>query len=173
MAGIHRLATYSPKKVNISFAGTSSVVGWVSLAIDRNSDNTATSLGADGTVAHTVIADDTGTFELTVLQQNSEVNLIIAGLQAKDNAESDITYFDVVVSDKSGGVLCYLDDCHLRKVGSQDLAAEAGERAHSFHVDNVRYVALPEGISESATAVANASAAIDAISSLSDLKKII
>ncbi|ASU03372.1 hypothetical protein [Pseudoalteromonas phage J2-1] len=156
--------TYSPKDVKIVVGGFQDVSGWTSITVDRNSDNSSTIVSADGVPAHTVIADNTGTFEIELQQHNSEFNMCVAALDLKTKTTNDLLFFDITITDRSGSELVNLKDVHLRKMAPQALAAEAGTRTHMFHVDNVQYLPAAEGISETASEVLNANNFVDFIS---------
>ncbi len=156
--------TYSPKDVKIVVGGFQNVSGWTSITVDRNSDNSSTIVSADGVPAHTVIADNTGTFEIELQQHNSEFNMCVAALDLKTKTTNDLLFFDITITDRSGSELVKLKDVHLRKMAPQALAAEAGTRTHMFHVDDVQYLPAAEGISETASEVLNANNFVDFIS---------
>lgn len=155
--------TYSPKDVKIVVAGFQDVSGWTSITVDRNSDNSSTTVSADGRPAHTVIADSTGTFEIELQQHNSEFNMCIAALDLQTKTDNDLLFFDITITDRSGSSLVNLKDVHLRKMSAQNLAAEAGTRTHMFHVDNVEYLPSPEGFQETDADVLNANNFVDFI----------
>lgn len=140
---------YSPKDVKIAFAGIQNISGWVSLTVDRTSDNSTVTTGADGVPAYTALADKTGTLEIEVQQTNNEVNLALAAMDEAIKSGNNLLFFDVTIMDRSGGVLIgSLKDCHLQKMAPQGLGAEAGTRTHMIHVGEVEYVSRPEGFSQ-------------------------
>lgn len=136
--------TYSPKDVDIAIAGFN-IDGWDSITISRNVENTSKNISADGRLGLTKSADQTGSCEVEVQQQNSPVNAFFAAIQTAQDAASDVTRFDLTISDKSGGVLCYLNQAFLDMPANQDLAAEAGSRTWMMYVTKLLYVANPNG----------------------------
>lgn len=136
--------TYSPKDVDISIAGFN-IDGWDSITISRNSENTGKNISADGRLGLTKSADQTGACDLEVQQQNSPVNAFFAAIQTAQDRLADVTRFDITVSDKSGGVLCYLNQAFLDMPANQDLSAEAGSRTWMMYVTKVIYVPAPNG----------------------------
>lgn len=154
---------YSPKDVDISFGGAINVDGWDSVTLTRNTENTAKNISADGILGLTYSADVTGSFEIEVQQQNSAVNTYCAALQQKQDLDLKPLFFDITISDKSGGVLAYLKNAFLDMPANQDLAIEAGSRTWMFYVENIQYVPNPSGFEGATEAIANAIAAVDTI----------
>lgn len=154
---------YSPKDVDISFGGAINVDGWDSVTLARNTENTAKNISADGILGLTYSADVTGSFEIEVQQQNSAVNTYCAALQQKQDLDLQPLFFDITISDKSGGVLAYLKNAFLDMPANQDLAIEAGSRTWMFYVENIQYVPNPSGFEGATEAIANAIAAVDTI----------
>ncbi len=155
---------YNPKQVDISF-GSFSANGWDSISISRNAENTSKNISADGVVGLTKIADGTGTFEIEVQQQNSNFNAWASAIQSAQDLGETILFFDIVMSDKSGGVLCRLNSAHLDAPASQDLSGEAGSRTWVFFVEDLQYLPAPEGLADSGNSVAKAAAAVNTIKS--------
>ncbi len=153
---------YTPKQVSISFGGFNAT-GWDSVSLSRNGENTAKSVSADGVHAYTKMSDSSGTFEIEVQQQNSNFNAWAAALQSAQDLEDNIFFFDIVLSDKSGGVLCRLNSAHLDTPASQELSGEHTGRTWVFYVEELEYLPVPEGMSETATGVAEAAAAVNTI----------
>lgn len=153
---------YSPKDVDISFGGAINVDGWDSITITRNSENTSKNISADGRLGLTYSADVTGSFDIEVQQQNSAVNSFCSGIQQAQDLARKPLFYDITISDKSGGVLTYLKGAFLDMPANQDLAVEASSRTWMFYVENVQY--LPDPLGTGSTDVANAIAAVGTIS---------
>ena len=152
---------YSPKDVDISFgAGGLNVDGWDSITISRNSENTSKNIAADGRLGLTYSADVTGSFDIEVQQQNSAVNAFCAELQRQQDIARKPYFFNLTVSDKSGGVLCDLKGAFLDMPANQDLAAEAGSRTWMFYVENIQYKPNPSGFEGATEAITNAQALV-------------
>lgn len=156
---------YSPKDVDISFGGAINVDGWDTVTITRNTENTTVVPSADGRQGYTYSADRSGSFEIEVQQQNSAVNMYCAALQQAQDLQNLPLFFDITVSDKSGGVLCYLKACHLSSPADQNLAIEAGSRTWMFFVENVQFVPNAPGVEGQVSGVADAVAAVNTIMS--------
>lgn len=154
---------YSPKDVDISFGGALNIDGWDSTTLSRNSENTAKNISADGILGLTYSADVTGTFEIEVQQQNSAVNTYCAALQQAQDFNRTPLFFDITISDKSGGVLAYLKNSFLDMPANQDLATEAGSRTWMFYVENVQFLPDPSGFEGATKEIADAKAAVDTI----------
>jgi hypothetical protein len=137
--------------------------GWMSVTIGRNSDNSSQVLSADGRVGYTKVADKTGMFELEVQQQNNSVNTYLAALQQAQDSLDDLIFMEIVVSDKSGGVLADASNCHLQKPSNQDLAAESGSRNWSFFVEELDYRADPDGFLGKAAVIDAATASVTSL----------
>ena len=147
---------YSPKDVDIAIAGAN-IDGWDSITISRNTENTSKNISADGTLGLTYSADVTGSFELEVQQQNSPVNAFFSAIQLGQDDQRKPLFFDLAITDKSGGAFANLKGVFLDMPANQDLATEAGSRTWMFYVSNLNYVPSPpgfEGVATIASAVA-------------------
>jgi len=129
---------YSPKEVDIAFGGYN-VDGWDSLTIERNGDNTSTNVSADGKVAYSYSADTTGKFDVEVQQQNSSANAFFASIQAVQDKYKLPVFYDITITEKSGGVMVQMSDVHLQRPANQSLSAEAGGREWGFFVEELLY----------------------------------
>jgi hypothetical protein len=150
---------YSPGDVNISIGGFN-VDGWDSITMSRNAENTGKNISADGKVGLTQSADKTGVCEIEVQQQNSAFNSYAAEIQRIQDTTGTLLRFDIVVSDKSGGILSNLNTAHLDVPASQDLSQEAGSRTWAFFVSDMEYLPNIGGFGD-LTAISNAQAAVN------------
>lgn len=153
---------YSPKDVDISI-GNFNIDGWEGITLSRNTENTSKNISADGVLGLTYSADVTGAFEIEVQQQNSSVNAYFAEVQRVQDIQLSPLFFDITISDKSGGVLSYLKNAFLDNPAGQDLGAEAGSRTWMFYVENIQYVPNPSGFENETVAIAAAKAAVLAL----------
>ena len=160
---------YSPKDVDISFGGAINIDGWDSITLTRNSENTAKNISADGRLGLTYSADVTGAFDIEVQQQNSSANTFFAALQQLQDAARKPIFYDVTVTDKSGGVLAYLKGAFLDMPANQDLSAEAGSRTWMFYVENVQFLPNPSGFDDVETYAKAAAAANTLINNVTNL----
>tara|TARA_R110000850_G_scaffold107166_1_gene218574 strand:- start:152 stop:694 length:543 start_codon:yes stop_codon:yes gene_type:complete len=152
---------YSPKDIDISFGGQLTIDGWDSITISRNSENTSKNISADGRLGLTYSADATGSFEIEVQQQNSVANKFFAEVQGSQDRARKPLFYNITISDKSGGVLTFLNGAFLDMPANQDLTAEATSRTWMFYVTSVEYVATISG--EETPAVTKAKSAVDGI----------
>ena len=131
--------TYSPKDVNIAMGGVN-IDGWESFTIQREAPNTTEQVSADGAfVGITYSANKTGMAELTVQQQNSPANFFLAAVQAEQDKLGKPLHYTIVVEDKSGGVICNLNESFLKTPANMDLAAEQTDRTWGFFVPAMDY----------------------------------
>jgi len=151
---------YSPADVDVSVGGFN-IDGWDTITISRSVDNTTRNIGADGPVGITYTADQTGMCEIEVMQQNGPVNRMCAAWQQAQELNRNVVYADIVVTDKSGGVLTYMKNCYLDSPAEQALSSEAGSRTWGFFVTKLQYVPDTEG--NSTTKAAEALASINSI----------
>ncbi len=154
---------YSPKDVDISFGGAMNIDGWLSLTINRNAENTSKEVSADGKVGITYSADRTGTFEMEVQQQNNSVNAFFSAIQGAQDKNNAPLFYDITVTDKSGGFLGQMKECYLDTPASQDLGAEATGRTWGFFVTDLPYLPNPSGFEGATQAIANADAAVNTL----------
>lgn len=136
---------YSPKDVDISFGGAISIDGWDSVSVSRNSENTSKNISADGRLGLTYSADATGTFDIEVQQQNSVANSFFAELQKQQDKAQYPLFYNITISDKSGGVLTELSGAFLDMPADQSLASEAAGRTWMFYVENMGYTPTASG----------------------------
>lgn len=153
---------YSPKDVDITIGGAINVDGWDTLTLSRNTENTGKNISADGVLGLTYSADVTGSAEIEVQQQNSAVNAFCAALQQAQDAQRIPLFFDITISDKSGGVLAYLKNAFLDMPANQDLGTEAGSRNWMFYIENLQYVPDPSGFNATKE-IADAKSFVDTI----------
>ena len=151
---------YSPADVDIAIGGVN-IDGWDSISISKAVENTSKNIGADGPVGLTWTADETGMFELEVMQQNSPVNRFCAYWQKAQQDQRAPYYADIAVTDKSGGVLTYMKNCFLDNPADQSLAAEAGSRTWTFFVTKLDYA--PDVTGKAGVEAAQAIAAMNTI----------
>lgn len=152
--------SYSKLDTDISLAGIN-VDGWESLSLSRNEANTTRNTSADGVHGITVSADKSGMLELEVIQQNAPVNRAMAALQAEQDRTGDVIYFDIVISEKSSGVLTYQKNCYLDVPASQDLSTDAGSRTWAFFVTNMQFA--PDVTGKATTEAAEALAFVNTL----------
>ena len=151
---------YSPADVDISVGGVN-IDGWDSISISKAVENTTKNIAADGPVGLTWTADETGSCEIEVIQQNSPVNRFCATWQMMQQQARKPYYADITVSEKSGGVLCYLKGCFLDNPADQNLGDTAGSRTWMFFVTKLQYA--PDVTGKATTESAEAIAAMNTI----------
>jgi hypothetical protein len=158
-------SVYSPKDVDISFGGQVNIDGWDSITLSRNSENTAKNISADGRLGLTYSADMTGAFDIEVQQQNSAANTFFAELQRSQDQAQKPVFYNITITDKSGGMLAELQGAFLDMPSSQDLSAEAGSRTWMFYVERIAYLSDPSGYETTANSgsVSNAKEAVEGL----------
>lgn len=158
------LVTYDPKEVTINWNGKSLASGLAPdsfVTVSRAEDSFSKTVGADGTVARTRIADRTGEVELT-LMQNSPINAILSTLALADELSStgDVAstvtgevaegastatagiagVSNLTITDPSGGLIAQAKNAWIRKIPDQELGKEYGERTWTFDCENVEII---------------------------------
>lgn len=167
-----RQRVYVPGKVKVNIGGAD-VGGFAPgtfLTMERSSDNTQSDVGAGGDPAHTKSSDLTGTIELTLLQ-TSDTNRTLSGIQALDDFTQDITFFDMTVTDPSGGTVAQADSVHIKKAAPITLADGQTAKTWNLFADELIYTDAPPGFVEVAGKVGQISNAVNTVKAASDKLK--
>lgn len=157
---------YSPADVYLTFAGITTLRGWTSIKVDRNTENYSQTVSADGRPSYTLSADKTGIMEVSVKQTNTEFHLAMAALQQViDSFPEAAIAFTANLIERNGGNTTIISGVRLNKMASQDFETEEGERTYTFLIEDVKYVPTPEGLSSASRAIASATSFADTIMS--------
>lgn len=162
------LLDFVPEDVAISWGGVA-ITGYAPdtfITVRRNATNTITSVGADGSVGITKVADKTGEIEIT-LMQNSSAHEWLAGTQAlQDNGSLQRANF--TVADASGGAFIRAINVHIMEAPEITLGADQNTKTWKFFAERLTYTEFPEGVAENSARTARVADAIDAVSNVSD-----
>ena len=153
---------YSPKEVILQLGGVK-VDGWNTISLGRNEDNSSETISADGRVATTWNADNTGTLEVEVQQQNTPVNFFLSALQLKQDTLNSPLYLGGSLTDPAGNILCEMKGVYLKTPARQDLAKEETSRTWGFFVSDLKYLAVPAKYAGDAAAVSTANSAVNTV----------
>ena len=139
---------YSPKNVAVSFNGIA-ITGFAPdsfIRARRNQESVLETVGAQGELALTKVADKTGEVELELLQ-TSESNLGLSGLLFTSEFVSDlIPVGEIMITDPSGSCLCVAHNAYIKAPPEIDLGASQSSRVWKFGCEQLVYVALPPGL---------------------------
>ncbi|ATN93396.1 hypothetical protein [Pseudoalteromonas phage J2-1_QLiu-2017] len=160
---------YTPQNVSLAFNGVP-LKSFVSLTVERNADNMSTTPDIYGKHAFTVNPDKSGALTLELQQADYVGNAVFAGIDLAQKEGQELIFMTVTVSDPSGSLLATLEDVVLQKFAPSDLSSEAGTRSHTFFVEDLTYIPVPESIGETVADAVNAVAAVDAIKNFSATK---
>jgi hypothetical protein len=162
-----RVKTYSPKDVVIAWGGVAitGVAEDTFITVTRNSDNSDTVVGAQGVVAHTKIADQTGMIELTLLQ-NAEANVVLTDIQLAQDGASDMFFWNMTITDPSGGMLWDARDAHLRRASDVTLGSGQNAKTYTFFVDELVAVGANSEIANALGIASRVNAAAGVIKSV-------
>lgn len=158
------LPVYSSRKVNIAFLGQDVTgVAETFANIQRNTDFTNETVGADGSVEISVSPDRTGTFELT-LKQTSPANAFLAGVIAAQDQTGDLYRGSFTLTDESGGAIVKLSKAHIKSGPQLTFGSEAQDRTWTIFCTDYIYLEVPEGIADTAADLANIAATAETLS---------
>jgi hypothetical protein len=157
--------TYSPKDVIATFAGGAMTFNGFAegtfIQASRNADNSSSVIGAQGDVGLTVNADKTGSITFTLLQ-TSTTNATLSHVQNSQDFSNELLRGDIVITDPSGGYLCYAKGCHIMTPPEMNLADEQNSKVWVFFVEDLQFGAVGNLI-EDASVIANANSLISTL----------
>lgn len=132
------IKTYSPKDVQISWFGfpITGVAEDTFVTVRLNADASETIVGAQGDVAPTKIANDTGMVELTLLQ-NAETNIALSDIYLAQRVASDLFKGNMTITDPSGGMLFEVSDAHLMTFAECVLGSGQNAKTWTFFADRI------------------------------------
>lgn len=143
------LNSYSPKDVSVSFNGIA-ITGFAPdsfIRIRRNSDILNETVGSQGELSLTKVADKTGEIEIELLQ-TSESNISLSGLLFGTEFDGGlIPVGEIVVTDPSGSNLTLAHNAYIKSPPEIDLGADQNSRVWTFGCEELVYTALPAGFS--------------------------
>lgn len=140
-------SVYSPKDVNISWNGIT-VTGYADdtfVVLNRNADLTDEMVGADGTLATTLVADRTGTITIT-LMQTAETNILLSAIaELQDSAEvTSLLRSAITVSDPSGSALAVGSGAYIKAMPEVTLGSAQNAKEWVFYCEDLNYISVPE-----------------------------
>lgn len=140
--------TYSPKDVIISLSGTP-ITGFAEddfISLSRNSPLLEPTIGADGILTRTKVADETGTITIS-LAQTARANLTLSAFSRIQRLNPDLPLGTLEIKDPSGSVLAIGLNVALAKLPDVSLGATASNsKDWEFHCEYLNYSEVPEGI---------------------------
>lgn len=164
------LNTYSPRQVSVNWGGEIPIKHFAegtAIEVARNVDNSDQSIGMQGDVAHTFMADKTGTVSFTILQ-TGETNRILSAVQALQDESDDLFRADLLIVDKSGSFICIAEACHIKTTPSYSLGDSQSSKTWVFYSENLRFADVPAGVVDGASLASRIKSAVDGIKSVSD-----
>lgn len=132
------IKTYSPKDVQLAWFGfpLTGMAEDTFVTVRLNSDASETIVGAQGDVAPTKIANDTGMVEVTLLQ-NSETNIALSDVYLAQMSASDLFKGNMTITDPSGGMLFEVSDAHLMTFAECVLGSGQNAKTWTFFADRI------------------------------------
>lgn len=168
------IRTYNPDQVRMNWGGKLKFEGFADgtfITMQRNSPRTEVVVGAKGDSAITKKADFSGTLEVTLLQ-NSPTNEYLSYLVNAEDAAGDLLRATIDVVDPSGSTIAVAQRCHVQEPAPVTLGDGQNAKTWVFYVEDLRYLAVPQGLAAS-QATQTAAAAYGAIKSISDSLKVV
>lgn len=163
------LRDYSPNSVAMSW-GNINFVGFAEdtfVTVSRNSPNTSMSVGADGSVGLTKMADRTGTIEIT-LMQTSETHRYLGGIQNLQDFGERLFRANMTITDPSGGFICKALNVHLMEPPEVSLGSDQNEKTWTFYAEQLIFTDAPAGFTRVAGEISRIDDAISGITEISD-----
>lgn len=143
--------TYSPKDVKISFNGID-IVGFAEddfLTLSRTSPLIEPTVGADGVLTRTKVADRTGTITLN-LAQTAQSNLILSEISRIQQVTPDLPIGNFIISDPSGSVLAVGINATLASLPEVSLGSTAtNSKSWEWHCEFLEYTYIPNDLLDS------------------------
>ena len=136
------LPAYSPKDVKVSFNGIT-ITGFSPdsfIRLKRAVEFVANTVGAQGDLSLTKVADRTGEIEIE-LMQTSESNTELSILANAQEVGGDIVIGVLTVQDPSGSVLALAINAYLKGHPDVELGAEQYSKTWMFGCETLEYSA--------------------------------
>lgn len=127
------LQSYSPKDVIVTIAGIP-CIGFAPdsfLTIARNVDIVEESVGADGHLSVTNVADQTGEISILLQQTSVSNNAFASSFQAQQDGV-DVIPFPISIMDPAGSVLATAVNAYFKRTSTMDLGASQNAREWTF-----------------------------------------
>lgn len=155
------IKTYSPKDVQIAWFGfpLTGMAEDTFVTVRLNSDASETIVGAQGDVAPTKIANDTGMVEVTLLQ-NSESNIALSDIYLAQRASSDLFKGNMTITDPSGGMLFEVSDAHLMTFAECTLGSGQNAKTWTYFADRLTPIGTNSEITEALGAASRINALV-------------
>lgn len=143
------LNSYSPKDVNVSFSGIA-ISGFAPdsfIRIRRNSDILNETVGSQGELSLTKIADKTGEIEIELLQ-TSESNILLSGiLLGFEFGTASIPVGELIIQEPSGSNFTIAHNAYIKMAPEIELGADQNSRVWTFGCEELVYTSAPAGFS--------------------------
>lgn len=109
------IPVYSSREVRISWSGHTflGLAPDSAIEIAPNADITDEEVGADGSVAISILPDETGAITVS-LQQNSPTNAYLAAAVNQQRLSGSLVQSNMTVKDPSGSIIAVIKDAHIK-----------------------------------------------------------
>jgi hypothetical protein len=146
------LADFIPESTAINWAGID-MTGFAPdtyITVSRNSPNSNSSVGADGSVGLTKVADKTGTVEVTLMQTSATHRYLSAVQAAQDVDDANLVRGNMSIIDPSGGFICIAQGVHIMQPPEVSLGSDQNPKTWTFFAERLIYTDVPQGFAQSA-----------------------
>lgn len=157
------LYDFIPESTSINWGGIN-FTGFAEdtfITASRNSANTSSSVGADGSVGLTKIADKTGTIEVTLMQTSSTHRYLSAIQAAQDIDDAQLVRANMSIIDPSGGFICIAKGVHIMQAPEVSLGSDQNPKTWTFFAERLMYVEAPQGFAQTAGEVTRIQNAVE------------
>jgi hypothetical protein len=124
--------TYNPKKVQLAI-GPHIVTGYADgtfIQVDRNADQFAVVVGADGEAARSASADKSGTVTVTLMQTSASNDFLSLALSTDE--QTNLNTMPLLLKDISGRTLVQAAEGWVKKYATIELGKEIVSREWVF-----------------------------------------
>lgn len=163
------LYDFIPESTSINWGGIN-FTGFAEdtfITVNRNSANTNSSVGADGSVGLTKIADKTGTIEVTLMQTSSTHRYLSAVQAAQDVEDAQLVRANMSITDPSGGFICIAQGVHIMQAPEVALGSDQNPKSWTFFAERLIYTDAPRGFAQTAGEITRIENAVQGVTNFS------
>ena len=164
------LRVYSPQEVTVDWGGYVTIRNFAegtAIEASRAVDNTTNTVGMQGDVGITFVANKTGTLSFT-LMQTGETNSVLSAIQREQDRTGELFRADITVRDPSGSSLATYGACHIMTPAVMSMGDDQQAKTWTFFVERFDYTSTPVGLTAANGAGARIGNSVDGIKSVSD-----
>jgi hypothetical protein len=167
------LRVYSPQEVTVDWGGFVTIKNFAegtAIEAARAVENTNNTVGMQGDVGITFVANKTGTISFTIMQ-TGEVNAILSAIQREQDKTGELFRADLNIKDPSGSSLATYGACHIMTPATMSMGDDQQSKTWTFFVERFDYTSSPVGLTQPNGAAARILNSVQGIRQISDALK--